>query len=92
MFFSIKDDDKTPQLVETARMLVDLGFAIVATRGTAAFLEGHEIACEVVNKVSEGRPDVVDMLKDGQISLVMKHDRGRTSRAGQPRNPLCRAL
>ena len=76
VFFSIKDDDKTPQLVETARMLVDLGFAIVATRGTAAFLEGHEIACEVVNKVYEGRPDVVDMLKDGQISLVMNTTEG----------------
>ncbi|TCL08834.1 carbamoyl-phosphate synthase large subunit [Shimia isoporae] len=71
VFFSIKDDDKTPQLVETAKTLVDLGFGIVATRGTAAFLEGQEIACEVVNKVYEGRPNVVDMLKDGEISLVM---------------------
>ena len=76
VFFSIKDDDKTPQLVETAQILVDLGFAIVATRGTAAFLEGHDIACEVVNKVYEGRPDVVDMLKDGQISLVMNTTEG----------------
>ncbi|MEL7258006.1 MAG: carbamoyl-phosphate synthase large subunit, partial [Pseudomonadota bacterium] len=48
VFFSIKNDDKTDQLVETARYLVDMGFAIVATRGTASFLEGHEIACEVV--------------------------------------------
>ncbi|WP_135501157.1 carbamoyl-phosphate synthase large subunit [Roseovarius aestuariivivens] len=76
VFFSIKDDDKTAQLVETAQILVDLGFAIVATRGTAAFLEGHGIACEVVNKVYEGRPDVVDMLKDGQISLVMNTTEG----------------
>ncbi|MEO3416571.1 carbamoyl-phosphate synthase large subunit [Roseovarius sp. CAU 1744] len=76
VFFSIKDDDKTPQLVDTARILVDLGFAIVATRGTAAFLEGHEIACEVVNKVYEGRPDVVDMMKDGQIALVMNTTEG----------------
>ncbi|MEM9497410.1 MAG: carbamoyl-phosphate synthase large subunit [Pseudomonadota bacterium] len=76
VFFSIKDDDKTQQLVDTARHLVDMGFAIVATRGTAAFLEGHEIACEVVNKVYEGRPDVVDMLKDDQISLVMNTTEG----------------
>ncbi|MEM9912373.1 MAG: carbamoyl-phosphate synthase large subunit, partial [Pseudomonadota bacterium] len=76
VFFSIKDDDKTQQLVDTARHLVDLGFAIVATRGTAAFLEGHEIACEVVNKVHEGRPDVVDMLKDGAIHLVMNTTEG----------------
>ena len=76
VFFSIKDDDKTPELVETAQILVDLGFFIVATRGTAAFLEGHGIACEVVNKVYEGRPDVVDMLKDGQITLVMNTTEG----------------
>ncbi len=76
VFFSIKDADKTAELAETARTLVDLGFFIVATRGTAAFLEGHDIACEVVNKVYEGRPDIVDMLKDGQISLVMNTTEG----------------
>ena len=76
VFFSIKDDDKTPQLVETAQTLVDLGFFIVATRGTAAFLEGHGISCEVVNKVYEGRPDVVDMLKDNEIDLVMNTTEG----------------
>ncbi|MEQ9259624.1 MAG: carbamoyl-phosphate synthase large subunit [Roseovarius sp.] len=76
VFFSIKDADKTPQIAETAQILVDLGFEIVATRGTAAFLESREIACEVVNKVYEGRPDVVDMLKDGQIALVMNTTEG----------------
>jgi carbamoyl-phosphate synthase large subunit len=55
VFFSIKDADKTPQLVETARILVELGFEIVATRGTAAFLaEARGSSCEVVNKVYEG--------------------------------------
>ncbi|KGB83206.1 MAG: carbamoyl-phosphate synthase large subunit [Pseudomonadota bacterium] len=76
VFFSIKDSDKTPQLVETAQTLVDLGFFIVATRGTAAFLEGHGIACEVVNKVYEGRPNIVDMMKDGGIALVMNTTEG----------------
>jgi len=76
VFFSIKDSDKTPQLAETARILVELGFSIVATRGTAAFLGSHDIACEVVNKVYEGRPDIVDMLKDGQICLVMNTTEG----------------
>jgi carbamoyl-phosphate synthase large subunit len=76
VFFSIKDDDKTAQLVETAQTLVDLGFDLVATRGTAGFLDEHGIACEVVNKVYEGRPDVVDMLKDGQISIVMNTTEG----------------
>ncbi|WP_095588455.1 carbamoyl-phosphate synthase large subunit [Actibacterium ureilyticum] len=76
VFFSIKDDDKTPELVETAQILVDLGFEIIATRGTASFLEGHGIACVVVNKVYEGRPNIVDMMKDGRISLVMNTTEG----------------
>jgi carbamoyl-phosphate synthase large subunit len=76
VFFSIKDDDKTPQLVETAQVLVDLGFTIVATTGTAAFLEGQGIACEVVKKVYEGRPNVVDLMKDGGIQLVMNTTEG----------------
>ncbi|MBV2359671.1 carbamoyl-phosphate synthase large subunit [Thalassococcus sp. CAU 1522] len=76
VFFSIKDDDKTPQLVETARTLVELGFSIVATGGTAAFLEGHGIACELVKKVYEGRPNVTDLMKDGGIQLVMNTTEG----------------
>src|SRR5690606_19458666 len=58
VFFSIKDADKTPMLVETAQLLVEMGFSIVATRGTASFLEQHGIPCEVVNKVYEGRPNI----------------------------------
>jgi len=76
VFISIKDADKTPQLIEAAKVLVDLGFAVVATRGTADFLKGHDIACEVINKVYEGRPNIVDMLKDGQIALVMNTTEG----------------
>ncbi|KCV83006.1 carbamoyl phosphate synthase large subunit [Actibacterium atlanticum] len=76
VFFSIKDDDKSPTLVETAQTLVDLGFEIVATRGTASFLEGNGIACEVVNKVYEGRPNIVDTMKDGGIQLVMNTTEG----------------
>ena len=76
VFFSIKDADKTRMLVETAQMLVDLGFSMVATGGTAAFLEEHGLTCEVVKKVYEGRPNVVDMLKDGQIHLLMNTTEG----------------
>ncbi|WP_120500627.1 carbamoyl-phosphate synthase large subunit [Roseovarius sp. EL26] len=76
VFCSIKDSDKTDLLVETAQTLVELGFTIVATRGTAAFLEQHSIACQIVNKVYEGRPNIVDMLKDGQISLVINTTEG----------------
>jgi carbamoyl-phosphate synthase large subunit len=76
VFFSIKDADKTPMLVETAQTLVDMGFELVATRGTAAFLEEQGMSCEVVKKVYEGRPNVVDMLKDGQIHLLMNTTEG----------------
>ncbi|MFZ5964181.1 carbamoyl-phosphate synthase large subunit [Thalassococcus sp. BH17M4-6] len=76
VFFSIKDEDKTPQLVETGTILRDLGFSIVATAGTADFLEEHGIPCTRVKKVYEGRPNVVDLMKDGGIQLVMNTTEG----------------
>ncbi|WP_167648184.1 carbamoyl-phosphate synthase large subunit [Mameliella alba] len=76
VFFSIKDEDKTHQLIETARILVDLGFTIVATSGTASFLATHDIACELVKKVYEGRPNIVDLMKDGKVHLVMNTTEG----------------
>jgi len=76
VFVSIKDSDKTAQLVETAQMLTGLGFTLVATRGTAAFLTEAGLDCAVVNKVYEGRPNIVDLLKDGQVALVMNTTEG----------------
>ena len=76
VFISIRDDDKTAEMAETARILKDLGFEIVATRGTGAWLGDNGIECEVVNKVYEGRPNIVDMLKDGEIALVMNTTEG----------------
>ena len=76
VFFSIKDRDKTPQLVETAKILIDLEFDLVATRGTRAFLEQYGIGCEVINKMYEGRPNIYDMLKNSEISLVMNTTEG----------------
>ncbi len=76
VFFSIKDDDKTPQLAETAQVLDKLGFSIVATGGTADFLEANGLTCERVKKVYEGRPNIVDVMKDGGIQLVMNTTEG----------------
>jgi len=73
---SIRDADKTAQMIETAHILVGLGFDIVATRGTAAFLATAGVACETVNKVYEGRPNIVDRLKNGDIALVMNTTEG----------------
>ncbi len=69
VFVSVRDGDK-PLLVDAVRHLVDLGFGIVATRGTATFLTEARIAVEQVNKVLEGRPHIVDAMKNGDIQLV----------------------
>ena len=69
-FISVKDEDKV-LVVSLAAQLVELGFNLVATRGTAAALNHGGIRCQVVNKVLEGRPNIVDMLKNGEISLVI---------------------
>jgi carbamoyl-phosphate synthase large subunit len=76
VFISIRDADKTTDMVEAAQIVTALGLTIVATRGTAAWLEENGVACEVVNKVYEGRPNIVDMLKDGGITLVMNTTEG----------------
>ena len=76
VFISIKDTDKTAEMIETARILTRLGFEIVATRGTAAWLTENGVVCEVVNKVYEGRPNVVDRMKDRDIALVMNTTEG----------------
>ena len=70
VFISVKNSDK-PKVVETARMLADLGFGLVATRGTAAALAAAGLSVTMVNKVAEGRPHVVDLLKNDEIALVV---------------------
>ncbi len=70
VFLSVKNQDK-PKAVEVARGLHALGFKIVATRGTAAAIKDAGIPVTVVNKVAEGRPHIVDMLKNGEVSLVI---------------------
>ncbi|MBN8185147.1 MAG: carbamoyl-phosphate synthase large subunit [Rhodobacteraceae bacterium] len=79
VFFSIKDADKTDQMIEAAQVLSGMGFKLIATGGTAKFLEAAGIACEVVKKVYEGRPNVVDMMKDGGIQLVLNTTEGAAS-------------
>ena len=76
VFLSIKEEDKTEQLTEIAQTLHALGFTIMATRGTASFVEAAGVPVEIVNKVYEGRPNVVDAMKDRQIVLVMNTTEG----------------
>jgi carbamoyl-phosphate synthase large subunit len=75
-FLSIKDADKTADVIVAARILTEQTFTIVATRGTASWLAEHNIPCQTVNKVYEGRPDITDMMKDEQIHLVMNTTEG----------------
>ena len=70
VFISVKNQDK-PKAVEVARGLHGLGFKVVATRGTAAAIKEAGTPVMVVNKVAEGRPHIVDMLKNGEVSLVI---------------------
>jgi carbamoyl-phosphate synthase large subunit len=69
VFVSVKDPDKAA-LVKPVKRLVELGFKVVATGGTADFLAKHGIVSQRVNKVLEGRPHIVDLMKDGKIQLV----------------------
>jgi len=69
VLITVKDSDK-PRAVGVARMLHDLGYPIVATRGTASAIEAAGIPVRMVNKVKDGRPHIVDMLKNGELALV----------------------
>jgi len=76
VFLSIKDYDKGPMMIEAAEALIELGFQIVATRGTAQWLQDHAVPCEIVNKVYEGRPNIVDLMKSGEIAMVLNTTEG----------------
>ena len=75
LFVSVKDGDK-PAILAAVRALADLGFRAVATGGTADYLAGQGIAVERVNKVAQGRPHIVDRMKDGGIDLVFNTTEG----------------
>jgi carbamoyl-phosphate synthase large subunit len=70
VFISVRNADK-PRVVEIARTLADLGFTLCATRGTAGYLGEHGLDVAPVNKVMEGRPHVVDMIKNGEIDMIV---------------------
>ncbi|MBF0161628.1 MAG: carbamoyl-phosphate synthase large subunit, partial [Magnetococcales bacterium] len=76
VFISVKDEDK-PWITQAARQLLLLGFTLVATRGTAAWLQQQGIAVQPVNKVGEDRPDIVDRMISGEISLVFNTTYGK---------------
>jgi carbamoyl-phosphate synthase large subunit len=78
VFISVKDSDK-PQIIDAARDLVSLGFELVATSGTELVLKAAGIPVTAVNKVAEGRPHIVDRIKDGEIALIFNTTEGLQS-------------
>jgi len=78
VFVSVKDSDKHG-IESSVADLLKMGFEVVATRGTAQFLEGRGLKVNVINKVREGRPHIVDMMKDGGVHLVINTTEGAQS-------------
>ena len=78
VFISVHDNDK-PGVLEMARSLHEFGFRILATRGTAAFLTKGGVPAETVSKVGEAKPDCLDLIRGGQIQLVINTPLGRKS-------------
>ena len=79
IFLSVKDIDKD-KLLMIAPLIIDMGFTIVATKGTQEFLNRNGIECDVIYKVNEGRPNVVDELKNESIQMVINSPSNQISR------------
>jgi carbamoyl-phosphate synthase large subunit len=75
-FISVRDADKA-HAVQVGRALAELGFELIATRGTCAALHAEGVECRAVNKVTEGRPHVVDMIKNDEIHLIVNTTEGK---------------
>ena len=77
-FVSVRDPDKR-RVLPVVQGLIERGFSIVATRGTAAWLQERGVDCAVVNKVAEGRPHIVDSIKNGEIAYIVNTTEGRAA-------------
>jgi carbamoyl-phosphate synthase large subunit len=78
VFVSVKDQDK-PVIVEAIKTLLDLGFKVVATGGTCDYLASQGVTVERVKKVLEGRPNILDAIKNGEIALLFNTTEGKQS-------------
>ena len=77
-FLSVRESDK-PRLVPVAQELLRRGFSLVATSGTCEFLLRHGVACDRINKVLEGRPHIVDLIKNGEIQFIVNTTEGKAA-------------
>jgi carbamoyl-phosphate synthase large subunit len=76
VFISVRDGDKEG-ILEAARQLVEMNFSLLATKGTAIYLQQNGVTCDQVNKISEGRPHILDKLRDRQVAWVVNTSMGR---------------
>ena len=77
-FVSVREVDK-PRVVEIAEALLKKGFSLVATHGTASYLKAQGLPCEAINKVAEGRPHIVDLIKNGEINYIVNTTEGKAA-------------
>ena len=77
-FISVRDPDKA-RVLPVAQYMIQRGFSIVATSGTADYLSANGVTCERVNKVTEGRPHIVDLIKNGEICYIVNTTEGRAA-------------
>ena len=83
VFVSVNDRDKEA-LIPIAQKLSDLNFKLVATRGTAAHLQKQNIPCDIILKIQEGRPNILDAIKNGDIALMINTPAGEQSQTADP--------
>jgi carbamoyl-phosphate synthase large subunit len=79
VFISVKNQDKR-NIVFVAKKLADLGFRILATSGTADALKSNDISVQVLPKLHEGRPNIIDMVKDGKVALIINTPAGKATK------------
>jgi len=84
IFISVKNQDKRHAVMLAGR-LVDLGFELVATKGTASVLRQNDIAVEEVHKIHEGRPHVLDLIKNGEVGMIINTTSGKLPRVDERR-------
>ena len=79
VFLSVRDPDKTEVFLNLARLLIKKDFKIIATEGTSDFLTRHNINSSYINKVHQGRPHIVDLIREGEIDLIINTTEGKQS-------------
>jgi carbamoyl-phosphate synthase large subunit len=79
VLITVASKDKTKNIVETAKIFRDMGFRIFATEGTNAFLEKHDVKAELINKMHEGRPNIVDSIHNKEIHLIINTPAGKNA-------------